>query len=85
MPGEPLPVHVPDADLQAWKVIRSQIRNEGFQPVVPPGPAGLPEAELAHRKRHVIMDNEDLGRHDLVEPGHRRHRPAAQVHVGHRL
>lgn len=82
MPGHAAALRTPDPDLEAREVGGAQLRDQGADSVVPPGTSIHAEFQGSERKRHVVINHQDLRGLDLEKTGRRRHRPAAQVHVG---
>ena len=78
-------VAAPHADAHARKRLRREGLNHRLQPVVPAGAAFAPRPQPPQRQRHIVGDDEHVGRFDLVEPGEPGHRLPAEVHERQRL
>ena len=54
-------------------------------PLLPGGPAALPQLHDARRKIQLVVRDQNLFDRHLVERSHAARRPAAAIHVRHRL
>ena len=76
---------VADADFKARVGIGAQMLGNGFDAVVAAGAALAADAQLAYGHIHIILDNSDIIRVDVIEVGVGTYGNAAEVHVGGRL
>ena len=76
---------VADADFKARVSIGAQMLGNGFDAVVAAGAAFATDAQLAYGHIHIILDNSDIIRVDVIEVGVGTYGNTAEVHVGGRL
>ena len=67
--------------LEAMSAIVNQKTDMKTSTVVTTGAAALADAQLAHRQRHVVGDDQHVVCRHLVEPGRLAHGLAGQIHV----
>ena len=74
-----------DADFKARVSIGAQMLGNGFDAVVAAGAALAADAQLTYGHIHIILDNSDIIRVDVIEVGVGTYGNAAEIHVGGRL
>ena len=70
------------AYLDARKLLGSQMGDNIFDPVMSPGAALGPDAQLPHVQAHVIIHHYNMIRIDFIEIRRRAHALPAEIHEG---
>ena len=72
-------------DLYPGEFLASQLGNDGFDPIVPPGGAVAPDPQPPRRQGDVVKHHQNPLRRDAVVGAQLQYRPARQIHIGLRL
>ena len=73
------------SNLHPGEVLGPQMGNDVLDAVVTAGRAGGPHPELAHRQRHIVINDQHPLRRNLIKLCRLPHRLAGEVHIRLRL